>query len=372
MKKIGIFGGTFDPFTIAHEAIVKDVLDKKLVDEILIVPTIVDYHRPGKNSWLTYDQRVKVLNCFIQKFTICNYPVKLELCEYDFAKLNNLDEIKNRRFINTLIDLVKIYKDCEFYTIIGTDSYKNFETWFNYKDILKLSKLIVINGRDGEYINNENIPKIDLTISPEFAIISSTKVRKQYNYLNGYKDYLMSICRSEDVTQTVLNKTPIFDLVEKSHPALPFNPVGINSNDWVEIIVEKDGKFLMETQFRYGLMMNQIEFPCGIVEKFEDPFDAVQRELKEETGYDVRIEDLVYLGAYATNPAFMNNFMHYFYINLDNAEYTVAEQSLDEHEKIEILWLDKTEVINRFTDPTCINSAIMAGGLFLYTKKVEK
>ena len=367
--RIGIFGGTFDPFTVAHAAIVKEVLKQKLVDKVLIVPTVVDYHRLGKESWLNHDERISVINYFINDFKSLSFNVELELCEYEYAKTNTNEAVKNRRFIHTLNHLIDKNTDDEFYTIIGTDSYKNFELWFNYRDILESSRLIVINGRDGEFINNENIPKIDLTINPKYVIISSTKIRQKYQNNKTYKDYIMdTFINKNDVKETVLQKTPIFTLVSKEHRSLPFNPVGINSNDWVEIIVEKNGEYLMETQFRYGLMINQIEFPCGIVEENEDPFVAAQRELLEETGYNVKIEDLTYLGSYATNPAFMNNHMHYFYVNLDKCSYDINEQNLDEHEDIEIFWMNKNDVIERFTDPRYICSAIMAAGLFKLAK----
>ena len=39
--KIGIFGGTFDPFTEAHLAIVKSAIDQKLVDKVHIEQTTI-------------------------------------------------------------------------------------------------------------------------------------------------------------------------------------------------------------------------------------------------------------------------------------------------------------------------------------------
>ena len=63
--KIGIFGGTFDPFTEAHLAIVKAAIDQKLVDEVHIIPTIVDYHRTDKDRWLLNDARLDVIRKII-------------------------------------------------------------------------------------------------------------------------------------------------------------------------------------------------------------------------------------------------------------------------------------------------------------------
>ena len=51
-EKIGIFGCTADPFTLAHREIVKQVLKQNVVNAVVIVPTIVDWHRAGKTKWL--------------------------------------------------------------------------------------------------------------------------------------------------------------------------------------------------------------------------------------------------------------------------------------------------------------------------------
>jgi ADP-ribose pyrophosphatase len=45
------------------------------------------------------------------------------------------------------------------------------------------------------------------------------------------------------------------------------------------------GRVLLERQWRYALNRSFLEFPAGKLNKGEDPFEAVQRELAEETGY---------------------------------------------------------------------------------------
>ena len=355
--KIGIFGGTFDPFTEAHLAIVKAAIDQKLVDEVHIIPTIVDYHRNGKDRWLSNYDRLDVIRKIIDHLKgnyIYGNRFFINQNEYCFARDNAPYIINKRRYIDTLnqfiYDCNSHYTDfdnVEYYTIIGTDSYKNFKTWTDWKEILRLSKLIVVNGRDGEDIQLD-IPKIDLRIDPKYLSISSTKIREQYKNKDRSIEHYLADTLSNGIVESVQYTTPIFNLVKKTVFGLDFRPVGINSKDWVSIVVEHNGKFLLVKQLRYGLMKEQIEFPCGMIEKGEEPLVAAKRELQEETGIELLNDSQIkYFGKYAANPAFMNNYMHYYYVNLDTTEFVQGDTNFDEHEKIERLWMDKNEFINK-------------------------
>ena len=383
--KIGIFSGTFDPFTEAHLAIVKAAIDEGLVDEVHIIPTIVDYHRNGKNRWLSNVKRLDVIFKIIDQVKgDYTYQDKIHVddYEYEFANENAPFIVEKRRFIDTLhqflydfpYDSYEPCAPCEFYTIIGTDSYKNFKTWTDWEEILKLSKLIVVNGRDGEDIQLD-IPKIDLRIDPKYLSISSTKIREQYKNKDRPIEQYLADMLSNSVAESVQYTTPIFELVKKTVYGLDFRPVGINSKDWVTIIVEWNGKYKMVKQLRYGLMSEQIEFPCGMIEKGERPIDAAIRELREETGIELRNESqIVYLGKYAANPAFMNNFMYYYYVNLDTAEFCQVETEFDEHENITSELIDTWEIAHRIEtcDPNC-SSVFMALAVEMVTNmKLKK
>ena len=165
--------------------------------------------------------------------------------------------------------------------------------------------------------------------------------------------------------------TPIFDVIELDEVEPGFKPVAINAPDWVSVIAEKNGKFLMVQQLRFGTEKITTEFPSGTVEKGERPITAACRELREETGIIIDENDLVPLGAVSPNPAFMRNKKHTFYVNLDEVNYAQVEQELDPHESIVFNWIDKIEVIRNFADRDETDPAMLGTSLFLYLRRKE-
>lgn len=56
--------------------------------------------------------------------------------------------------------------------------------------------------------------------------------------------------------------------------------------DWINVIaITKEGKFVIERQYRHGTQSIDYELCAGTIEKGESPLGAAQRELLEETGY---------------------------------------------------------------------------------------
>ena len=195
-ERIGIFGGTFDPFHVGHLAIIDEVLNRKLVDSISIVPTIVNYHRLGKDKWLTNAKKFEVISSVISKSKNYN-NIFLDLYEVRMKNAGKITEeqAKNWRFINTLERLESWFKNAnvELYTIIGTDSLRNFKTWHRWNDILSKSKIIGVEGRNGETIETD-IPYIPVKIDDKYQHISSSEIRKKYTDIRKYlKDTLKQL-----------------------------------------------------------------------------------------------------------------------------------------------------------------------------------
>ena len=361
-KKYVVFGGSFDPFTLAH----KEIVDKLFKDfgayKVIIAPSFVKWYRKDKEPWMDWQQKQETVNNILHDsyyeidclFWDGDFRLSL-CCKSDAAKA----EFEKRGFIDTLLDIKAYFyagleDDQEWYFCIGSDQLAFFKNWKMWEEVLKQAQMIVVNGRGGKFVESD-IPHIKLKIDEKFLnYYSASKIREQYkaegktpdNYIKWtYNEYV----RDKDIEE--LLTTPIFDVTEGPEADNGLKPIKINASDWVSIMVEKEGKLLVEKQFRYGANDFVEEFPCGMVEKDEDPLDAVVRELEEETGIKLLDKtDIVKLGQTNPNPAFMTNMMHYFYVNLDYAKWIQNEQKLDEHEELECYWRAKDRFMFELAD----------------------
>lgn len=159
--KIGIFGGSFCPFHLGHEAIVKKALE--VVDTVIIVPTTVNYYRAGKRNLFTFDERCRIISEFLTRI---DGNVTVDTVEKDVGP--------EWRTVNLVEYFKEKYPNDELYLIIGEDSYSNFKTWFKYEDILRLAKLLVANR--GYDIVDPEIPFEPLMIGPDFVEASASSI----------------------------------------------------------------------------------------------------------------------------------------------------------------------------------------------------
>jgi nicotinate-nucleotide adenylyltransferase len=130
MKRIGIFGGTFDPPHKGHIAIAEQAKGQLGLDCVWFVPAYIPPHK-HQHSSTSAQHRLKMIKLAVsgrKKFKIS--AIELE-----------------RRGISYTIDTLKAFKqqfpEAELVLIIGADNLAQFNSWKSPKTILQLASLAV-------------------------------------------------------------------------------------------------------------------------------------------------------------------------------------------------------------------------------------
>ncbi len=175
MKKIGIFGGSFDPVHFGHICLAEDAVRLGAVEKVLFIPTRV---QPFKTEARTADgnERLTMLKLAVEdidRFEVSSYEVDSEGISYTYLTLRAMRK--------------KYGSDTRLCFIAGTDSFLTMEKWKNSEEILREYSLIV-GSRPG-YRSEELRRCIDrlrknyntkiTKIENEQHDISSTEVRRR-------------------------------------------------------------------------------------------------------------------------------------------------------------------------------------------------
>ena len=116
MKKLGIFGGTFDPIHNGHLCIAETVLEKTDLDLIVFMPSAAPPHKLNRQI-LSFEHRWNMVNLAISgKKAISASDIEQRLGGISYT-------------VHTLEALKKEYANHEIYLIIGSDSLLGLSSW---------------------------------------------------------------------------------------------------------------------------------------------------------------------------------------------------------------------------------------------------
>lgn len=110
------------------------------------------------------------------------------------------------------------------------------------------------------------------------------------------------------------------------------------------VAIDRDGNVYLERQFRYPYHKVVTEIPAGKLEPGEDPFDAIQRELKEEIGARAARWDAL---GYVMPSVGYTDEMLYLYLARD---LTFGDTRLDADEFLEPFKLPFSEALAQAAD----------------------
>ncbi len=171
MKKIAIFGGTFNPVHNGHLNLINSIQEKMQFDEILLIPSYLPPHKEVKELASGKD-RMKMLSLATEGI------LNIGICDIELNK-------KGKSYtIETVKMLKQLFSNSELYLVVGADMLLTFDTWKNWREILKYVFLVASSRNEGEEesllkkayeLNKERI----IVVKTEPFSVSSTEIRNK-------------------------------------------------------------------------------------------------------------------------------------------------------------------------------------------------
>ena len=174
MKRIGIYGGMFNPPHVGHMGVVRCAVEKLKLNEMLVIPA--NCH-PGKEEVISTpspEQRLEMT-----RLTVGDIPgvtvSDMEICR---GGVSYTDE--------TVAELKKQYPDEELVLILGSDKFLSFTNWRNWEEILQNTTLAVFyrGGKNEQALVEEQKAVVEaaggkvILVDNPVTQISSTDVRR--------------------------------------------------------------------------------------------------------------------------------------------------------------------------------------------------
>ena len=129
-KKIGIFGGTFDPVHFGHLRPAEEIRQHLALDELYFIPAAVPPHKCYSEVTSSY-HRLQMLEAAIRKNP------------FFFSSTYELEKGGPSYSIDTLVYFQRRYGE-QLYFIIGWDAFLVIDTWKDFQDLFKLANFVVI------------------------------------------------------------------------------------------------------------------------------------------------------------------------------------------------------------------------------------
>jgi nicotinate-nucleotide adenylyltransferase len=176
--RIAILGGTFDPIHNGHLAAAQSVSSAFRTDEVRFVPAFSAPHKQSHES----------ISAF-HRFAM----VALAISPFERFRVSSMevDAMEKRYTVDTLERMHAENSGAELVFVLGTDMYRDFETWKNYRALFTLAHFAVVHRpgfafredlashrvlREGEQVTLSGAPGVSYLPFVEQPV-SSTAIR---------------------------------------------------------------------------------------------------------------------------------------------------------------------------------------------------
>ena len=137
-RRIGLFGGTFNPVHIGHLRSMIDIQEACSLDQLVIIPSAVPPHKSIEGVAMADDRCAMIRQAIdgVRRFTLSDVEVMRQGFSY------SIDTVKQLR--------VQFPLPARLFFIMGLDAFLEVDTWKSYEELLSLIPVIIMN-RPGKW-----------------------------------------------------------------------------------------------------------------------------------------------------------------------------------------------------------------------------
>ncbi len=176
MKRIGIFGGTFNPIHKAHIGIAKEFAEQAALDLCIFVPAFISPFKSDNEHPINPARRIEMIETAIK-----NHPdIDTDKFELDTFEIDK----RGISYTCQTIEHIKSgHNDSDLFLLIGSDNANDFTKWRNWEEILNNATLCVARRPDSAIDENvikilESKGKVQILEAPPYDL-SSSEIRER-------------------------------------------------------------------------------------------------------------------------------------------------------------------------------------------------
>jgi nicotinate-nucleotide adenylyltransferase len=132
MRKIGIYGGTFDPIHHGHLILAREAMEALQLDRVIFVPAATSPHKLDRHP-ASAELRLEMLRTAIAddpKFSTDNCELRREPPSFT---------------IDTIEELARRESGAKMFYFIGEDNVPALRTWHRFPELEKLVEFVVLD-----------------------------------------------------------------------------------------------------------------------------------------------------------------------------------------------------------------------------------
>jgi nicotinate-nucleotide adenylyltransferase len=140
LRRVGLFGGTFDPPHVGHLVTAVNVRHALELDLVVMMVANVPWQKEGSRAITPATDRLAMVEAAVRDVTgLVPGRQEIDLGGPSYTA-------------DTLAVLASEYPGADFFTIIGDDAAAGLRTWTRWEEVVERSRLVVVD-RPGEHLD---------------------------------------------------------------------------------------------------------------------------------------------------------------------------------------------------------------------------